>query len=165
MKASKFLYKSSIIAVAVIFLAGVPFFVFFVSEEFFKDKNDEELTIRDLKTRDGLAETAEAAGGLPFIFGGRVIKYQPACVVDNTSGTCESSCPMCSRMVGQACSGYQEIQFEPVIGSTPTTPPGTVCVLQADAATVFKGGVPYSGVQILGGGVSPQKPWVIGVAR
>jgi len=124
----------------------------------------EDLTIKDLKTKNEFNNVAQAMGGLPFVFGGTVIKYNPACVLDNAGGTCEGSCSQCSRMVSQGCNAYQEILYMPVAGSDISTPPNTICVPKANAATVFKGGIPTPGGQILGGGASAQLPWVIGVS-
>ena len=126
----------------------------------FKDEQS-RLTMQELRDREDLSGVAQAAGGLPWQFGGTVTKYTPVCTVDNQSGTCPSSCPMCTQMVAQACNGYQEIQYQPAVGSMPSTPPGTVCVPKGFK---FQGGMPTSGSQILGGGASPQLPWVIGVS-
>lgn len=129
-----------------------------------QEENREQLTMAELKKKDGLSRTAQAASGLPWQFGGTVIKYQPACVLDNPGGTCELSCFNCSKMVGQKCNLYQEIVYAPALGSDPTVPPGTVCVPVETAASTYKGGIPSPGAQILGGGAAPISPWVIGVS-
>jgi len=125
-----------------------------------QEGDSEELTLQDLKNRDSLGKTAQAVAGMPWQFGGVVTTYN-WCVVDNQSGTCPSSCPECTTMVGSACSGYEQIRFTPALGTTPSYPPGTVCVPQG---FMYHGaGFPSPGAQILGGGASPQLPWIIGV--
>jgi hypothetical protein len=150
-------------AVVVLILSLLPFCKENIFEYFDDSESDSrQLTLQDLKQSDGLKGVAEAAGGLPWQFGGTVTFYQPLCTVDNQSGTCPSSCPMCTQMLGQACNGYQEIQYTPALGSMPSSPPGTVC---APKGFQFKGGIPpRPGAEILGGGASPQLPWVIGVS-
>jgi hypothetical protein len=165
-------------AVIVSVSALLPFYGEDVLKElsYSSEEKDRPLTMQDLKQKDDLKKVAEAAGGLlwwqlerdkkdvdflPWQFGGTVIKYQPLCTVDNQSGTCPASCPMCTQMLGQACNGYQEIQYDPATGSMPSSPPGTLC---APKGFPFKGGTPRSGAQILGGGASPQLPWVVGVS-
>ncbi len=169
MQFRKYLFKKTFFLLAcgsvmVLFL----FFSFFYKGDllnFLENKKSSEkgepLTMEELKDNKQLQTTAKAAGGLPWQFGGTVIIYQPACVISNITGNCPFTCPMCSTMVGQACNGYEEIQYKPAMGSMPSIPPGTVC---APKGFQYKGGVPVPGGQILGGGASPQLPWVIGVS-
>jgi hypothetical protein len=147
--------------VLVLILVLSPFYGDSLLDTWREKTANNQLTLEDLKDSGRLKATAEAAGGLPWQFGGTVIFYQPACTVDNQSGTCPSSCPMCTQMVGQACSSYEEIRYQPAAGSNPSVPPGTVC---APKGFKYQGGVPAPGGQILGGGASPQMPWVIGVS-
>ncbi len=109
-------------------------------------------------------EVAEAAGGMPWQFGGTITIYQPACVSDPETGVCEN-CPMCtvpgSGVGNYACNGYQEIQYLPATGSML---PNFVCVPQG---FVYWGGgtIPRPGGQVLGGGASNIFPWVIGISK
>ncbi|MFW5888719.1 MAG: hypothetical protein ACOCVY_03315, partial [Patescibacteria group bacterium] len=158
--------KTFLITAAVVVVAGTglvlsPWQGPDISDHASGDKKEDPLTMAELKNKNSFNKTAEAAVGLPWQFGGTVTFYQPLCTVDNQSGTCPSSCPMCTKMLGQACNGYQEIQYKPALGSMPSSPPGTVC---APKGFQFLGGIPRSGSQILGGGASPQLPWVIGVS-
>ncbi|HMB65773.1 MAG TPA: hypothetical protein VKO42_02755 [Patescibacteria group bacterium] len=143
--------------VAMIILVFIPFY----TEEIFdlenKDKGRDQLTMEDLKNDKDLGGVAKAVGGLPWEFGGTIQFYNPVCV--EVEGECPN-CPKCTSMLGPACGGYQEIQYIPASGSMPSVPPGTLCAPQG---FTFKGGMPAPGLQLLGGGASPQLPWVVGV--
>jgi len=111
-----------------------------------------------------MKKVADAAGGLPFTFGGRITFYQPACVSDPVSGVC-ANCPLCSSPKGAGnftCNGFQEIQFVPAGGT-----PGTKFVCLPKGYNKFLGGgaVPRVGGFILGGGASNILLSIVGISK
>lgn len=105
---------------------------------------------------------AEASNSLPYQFGGHVTYYQPMCASDPITGIC-ANCPMCSSPafgVGNfVCNAYQEVEFTPAGGSTP---PNFICVPKG---SLFIGGVPTPGGQIIGGGSSNIFVWIAAVSH
>lgn len=109
----------------------------------------------------GWKKMADAAGAMPWQFGGTVNFYQPVCVATPPDGVCKN-CPMCTTAAGPyTCAAFQEIQFTPATGSQP---PNFVCPAQG---FVYSGGgvVPRVGGYILGGGASSIVPWIIGISK
>ena len=103
---------------------------------------------------------AKAVSTMPWQFGGTVTIYQPVCVATPPDGICKN-CMMCTALAGPwNCNIRSEIQFAPAMGSMPPT---VVCPLQGHP---YLGGgvVPRPGGGILGGGVGPIFPWVIGIS-
>lgn len=105
-------------------------------------------------------KVAQAAGAMPWQFGGTVSFYQPVCIATPPDGICKN-CLMCGPITGPyICAGYSEVQFTPAGGSMP---PNYVCPIQG---FVYQGGgvMPRTGGYIIGGGLSAAFPWIIGIS-
>lgn len=115
---------------------------------------------RDIRDYLDFKKAVEAAGSMPWQFGGKINFYQPVCVATPPDGICKN-CAMCTTAIGNyVCASYSEIQFTPATGSKP---PNFVCPFQG---YYYRGGgtMPTIGGQIIGGGTSPAFPWVIGIS-